>query len=71
MSSQFLNNFYTYQHALRRVGLDSDISSLSVEDKNTSCNIDEVINMVSNAETNLNEVRLVSDSYNEILKMIM
>lgn len=71
MSSQFLNNFYTYQNAMRRIGLEDASGSYNVEKRDAGQDIADVVRTVSYAENNLNEVRSVSNSYNEILKMIM
>ncbi len=71
MSSQFLNNFYTYQNAVRRIGTDEGCGGFAEEKRDAGQDIADVIRTVSNAESNLSEVRSVSNSYNEILKMIM
>jgi len=71
MSGQFLNNFYTYQNAMRRIGLEDSSGGFAEERRDAGQDIADVVRTVSNAESNLNEVRSVSNSYNEILKMIM
>lgn len=71
MSGQFLNNFYTYQNAMRRIGLENSSGSFAEKRRDAGQDIADVVRTVSNAESNLNEVRSVSNSYNEILKMIM
>nr|QIM10727.1 hypothetical protein PlAlph_6190 [uncultured Alphaproteobacteria bacterium] len=71
MSSQFLNNFYTYQNAMRRIGLEDNSGGFVEEKRDAGQDIADVVRTVSHAERNLHEVRSVSNSYNEILKMIM
>lgn len=71
MSGQFLNNFYTYQKALLHIGSEEPREEEKVVEYNAEQNINDIIREVSHAEDNLTEVRSVSSSYSEILKMIM
>ena len=71
MSSQFLNNFCLYQSAMRRIGQSRDVMSAKFQERDADDDINDLVSATSNAEHNLTEVISVTDSYNEILKMIM
>ncbi len=75
MSNQVINSFYAYQEAMRRISdnkesgeVSESLFSLEEEMEN---DISKLVDAVSNAEDNLKDVLSVSDSYQEILKMIM
>ncbi len=72
MSSQFFNSFNIYQNALRRIGTNDTAWGDDVKQYcDPEADIKELVSATSNAEHNLSEVIDVSDSYSEILKMIM
>ncbi len=56
---------------MRRIGTDEGCGGFVEEKRDAGQDIADVVRTVSNAENNLSEVRSVSNSYNEILKMIM
>ena len=72
MSGEFLHNFYMYQNAMMKVGTEKQSGSSSVvPNNNLDIDIHEMMSAAVKAELRLTDVINVSDSYNEILKMIM
>ena len=71
MSGEFLHNFCMYQNAMLKVGIKGTRCVNVVPEKNVDLDINDMMSATSKAEQKLSEVMDVSDSYNEILKMIM
>ncbi len=72
MSGEFLHNFCMYQNAMLNVGKKADQCRVqNVAENNLDLDINDMISAAYKAERELSEVMSISDSYNEILKMIM
>ena len=72
MSGDFLHNFCMYQNAMLNVGTKETCNKTQVvSDASIDLDINDMMTAASRAEGKLSEVLNVTDSYNEILKMIM
>ncbi len=72
MSGDFLHNFCMYQNAMLNVGTKEGCNKTQVvSDASIDLDINDMMTAASRAEGKLSEVLDVTDSYNEILKMIM
>jgi hypothetical protein len=72
MSGEFLHNFCMYQNAMLKVGSKgSQYKTSIVSETNVDLDINDMMSATVRAERKLSDVMDVSDSYNEILKMIM
>ena len=56
---------------MRRIGQSRDVINTNFQERDADDDINDLVSATSNAEHNLSEVISVTDSYNEILKMIM
>ena len=71
MSSEFLHSFCMYQNAMLKVGTKDEDDFSVVPENSLDIDINEMMSVTVEAEKKLSEVMDASDSYNEILKMIM
>lgn len=72
MSGDFLHNFRMYQDAIVNVGTKTEKTRISnVAERSLDLDISDMMSAAYKAERKLSDVMTVSDSYNEILKMIM
>ncbi|MDO4184405.1 MAG: hypothetical protein Q4D11_04115 [Rhodospirillales bacterium] len=72
MSGEFLHNFCMYQNAMMNIGKKTDCTRVSdYKESSLDLDISDMMSAAYKAERKLSDVMSVSDSYNEILKMIM